>query len=637
MVEGNTLAVYVTPATSNGMSAAPPVGEGSGPPPNQAGLDEAASDPEEGEGPNPEGAPLARRVFLGRKGEMGSIPHPPEVKKRPDSHAERQLRARWDAALKLFSTGGVGDLLCENVAKDLGLDSKHPRVQGFACNKIYRAAGMSRVDGARLALEDLARFEGSDPSLSLFRKQPDGSFLLAGTRLGAVQQAATNKGEGEKISYAMISRLPMAAAFLKIDLGLPVGAETHFFVNPALIPKMPVLNKAKGSNARHPLPPLVLLCLEAAANFDPALFTTNSPGSPGAWPEEGYDGVACDGPCPKHTLLAHRRIEVEVAQRLRACSNIPMVIDLARSVLVALVWAAGRGADGSAMQVTEIAVRSRPTSTWCPAVPPEAAAPPLGGSGNKGGGLPILGLKVEMNKKGVLDTPVWVPILSILGPQPPTWVEEWANPRLGRKYIIPEVEPPPADRKRKAPITEPEGEAWVARTQLARSPGYAEPWKHMKVSALRKVATTLIAVVTGIKEDDLSTAKLTGSHAGRHTMAEIVARLIWKAGTVDANALGDWSLPPPLSELDAPPARPRRAATPASVVPGAIPGARRPAPSAATKYQAVFNEEEQLRTRTRAMGATRTACALYVAEGGDITLETMWFDIIPAPRDAPPE
>eukprot|EP00962_Isochrysis_galbana_P025916 scaffold8008_cov122-Isochrysis_galbana.AAC.4 len=51
-------------------------------------------------------------------------------------------------------------------------------------------AGESRVNAARLALEDLARFEGSDPQLSLFRRRLDGTLAIAGARLGAAQQAA---------------------------------------------------------------------------------------------------------------------------------------------------------------------------------------------------------------------------------------------------------------------------------------------------------------------------------------------------------------------------------------------------------------------------------------------------------------
>eukprot|EP00962_Isochrysis_galbana_P045232 scaffold17739_cov100-Isochrysis_galbana.AAC.1 len=121
---------------------------------------------------------------------MGSIPHPKEVCEHPNSHAERKLRDRWDAALRLFSTGGVGDILCEIAATEFHLPPSHPRVQGYACTKIYRAAGESRVNAARLALEDLARFEGSDPQSSLFRRRLDGTLAIAGARLGAAQQAA---------------------------------------------------------------------------------------------------------------------------------------------------------------------------------------------------------------------------------------------------------------------------------------------------------------------------------------------------------------------------------------------------------------------------------------------------------------
>eukprot|EP00962_Isochrysis_galbana_P019121 scaffold5569_cov116-Isochrysis_galbana.AAC.1 len=69
--------------------------------------------------------------------------------------------------------------LCEIAATEFHLPPSHPRVQGYACTKIYRAAGESRVNAARLALEDLARFEGSDPQLSLFRRRLDGVFTSA--------------------------------------------------------------------------------------------------------------------------------------------------------------------------------------------------------------------------------------------------------------------------------------------------------------------------------------------------------------------------------------------------------------------------------------------------------------------------
>eukprot|EP00962_Isochrysis_galbana_P003825 scaffold1071_cov113-Isochrysis_galbana.AAC.3 len=63
---------------------------------------------------------------------MGSIPHPKEVCEQPNSHAERKLRDRWDAAQRLFSTGGVGDILCEIAAKEFHLPPSHSRVQVLA-------------------------------------------------------------------------------------------------------------------------------------------------------------------------------------------------------------------------------------------------------------------------------------------------------------------------------------------------------------------------------------------------------------------------------------------------------------------------------------------------------------------------
>eukprot|EP00962_Isochrysis_galbana_P039090 scaffold13999_cov118-Isochrysis_galbana.AAC.1 len=60
---------------------------------------------------------------------MGSIPHPKEVCEHPNSHAERKLRDRWDAALRLFSTGGVGDILCEIAATEFHLPPSRAAMQ----------------------------------------------------------------------------------------------------------------------------------------------------------------------------------------------------------------------------------------------------------------------------------------------------------------------------------------------------------------------------------------------------------------------------------------------------------------------------------------------------------------------------
>jgi hypothetical protein len=95
----------------------------------------------------------------------------------------------------------------------------------------------------------------------------------------------------------------------------------------------------------------VLLALEAATGFDQSLFEIEGVGFPKSWSDMGYLSDACNGPALLSSMLPHRRIENEVAQRIRKCSNPGMVIDLARSVLVALFWAAGRGADGAGMSV----------------------------------------------------------------------------------------------------------------------------------------------------------------------------------------------------------------------------------------------------------------------------------------------
>eukprot|EP00962_Isochrysis_galbana_P030279 scaffold9795_cov146-Isochrysis_galbana.AAC.3 len=53
--------------------------------------------------------------------------------------------------------------------------------------------------------------------------------------------------------------------------------------------------------------------------------------------------------------------------------------------------------------------------------------------------------------------------------------------------------------------------------------------------------TTLLSVISGISEEALSEARLSGTHAGRHTMTEVVARLGWRDDSDDSSCLGDWA------------------------------------------------------------------------------------------------
>jgi hypothetical protein len=122
-----------------------------------------------------------------------------------------------------------------------------------------------------------------------------------------------------------------------------------------------------------------------------------------------------------------------VAQRIRKCSNPDMVIDLARSsVLVALFWAAGRGADGAGMSVKGHRHSTPTLHGWRPVQPAEPAYPPFLSTGQAGDALPSLHLSVDIDKSKRLDTLLWVPAISVAGPLPVPWVEQWAINRLGK-------------------------------------------------------------------------------------------------------------------------------------------------------------------------------------------------------------
>jgi hypothetical protein len=228
----------------------------------------------------------------------------------------------------------------------------------------------------------------------------------------------------------------------------------------------------KESKARLPISPYVLICLEAAANVDFRSFRSREPGCPGLWRAGRYDGMACDdGPSPMSNLSSHVRIQVEVVQRLLRCRNPAMVVELARSWYVAAVLASGRGADASGMSVKEFRAATPPKSGWEPRLPPDQLYPPLQFDSRGGGSIPSIRMWIDIDKSGLLDTEVWVPVMSLLGPQKVHWAEEWAASRMGHEFIIPRVAPP----KRQYPLEHPplpfdEGpEDWVGATQIARA------------------------------------------------------------------------------------------------------------------------------------------------------------------------
>jgi hypothetical protein len=213
----------------------------------------------------------------------------------------------------------------------------------------------------------------------------------------------------------------------------------------------------------------------------------------------GYLGDVCDGPALLSSMLPHRRIEIEVAQRIRRCSNPGMVIDLARSVLVALFWAAGRGADGAGMSVKGRHRHSTPTlHGWRPVQPAEPAYPPFLSKGQAGDAVTRF---LRSTSRWTLtnprdsNTPLWVPAISVAGPLPVPWVEQWAINRLGKKFILFHVEPlPKLGRSRLARLLA-HPDHWVGETQLALSKGYQTPLEYLGQPQLGSIITTLLSVV----------------------------------------------------------------------------------------------------------------------------------------------
>eukprot|EP00962_Isochrysis_galbana_P024224 scaffold7412_cov123-Isochrysis_galbana.AAC.2 len=62
---------------------------------------------------------------------------------------ERTIRRRWDAALQLFAMGGVGELMCESIARERNLHPDDPKVRGSAAGPpLRRVAKGDRLPAA---------------------------------------------------------------------------------------------------------------------------------------------------------------------------------------------------------------------------------------------------------------------------------------------------------------------------------------------------------------------------------------------------------------------------------------------------------------------------------------------------------
>jgi hypothetical protein len=272
-----------------------------------------------------------------------------------------------------------------------------PEVISMAITKMFRASGLARIKGARLGLHYLARLEKVSPSQSIIEDE-DRTAFISGSRLTWAQQALINVNP-----YGIaVPRIPAMAGFLREDLGLPVETDIHFFANRAQISQRPA-GERKESNARHPWPIYLLMCMEAAANVDLRVLQSRARGFP------GYNGLACDGPSPLVNMLSHVRIQVELIQRLLRCRNIPMVVDMARTWMVASFWASGREADASGMSVEEYRQGAPRKSEWEPRLILDSAYPPLQETATEMKSVPGIRLEIDISKDGRLFTQVWVP------------------------------------------------------------------------------------------------------------------------------------------------------------------------------------------------------------------------------------
>jgi hypothetical protein len=241
---------------------------------------------------------------------------------------------------------------------------------------------------------------------------------------------------------------------------------------------------------------------------------------------------------------------------------------------------------------------------------------------------------VDIDKSKKLDIPLWVPAISVAGPLPVPWVEQWAADRLRKDFILFHVEPSPKPGRSRLARLLAYPKHWVGETQLAQSKGCKKLHEYLGQPQLGSIITTLLSVVSGIPEQELIAAKVNESHAGRHTLAEIVARFSWDKNSRDACSLGGWA---PAKQIASgsggasSSAAPSGNSRPSS---GQMAGSKRPR-SKSRHYRKQFSDFEQLRFRARAMEGARVAFRSHFAPGKPVSPATKWEDIIP-PYDKPP-
>ena len=220
------------------------------------------------------------------------------------------------------------------------------------------------------------------------------------------------------------------------------------------------------------------------------------------------------------------------------------------------------------------------------------------------------------NKSRKLDNVQVFPHLSLL-PTPPevaspicVWTPRFvaAHARLGFMFVDYELNPNhvPAPKK---PVSIEKPCRWVT---CQKDPSGFRPCSHDKAVAACSRAR---AMSCGLSVEQMAEMKLSGDHADRNIAPEVTARAGWPEE--ESDILGDWATPEGGTPRD-----------PALARPGSGRSARK-------AYIANHSLKAQLNARMRYALLLRAAFQLYESNGGRLTWETTWQDLLPKPP--PPE